>query len=139
MSFWFYILVSDVPEMALEEIDFDMGKFILEEVNMIDYFSEGEVGVEILFWGDWENVQSLGGHFQRLMVGKAEMRVESLEVEYEHKSGVTTTGRGNVNEGRTGITKMGTWRRPKNELNYTNTVRPQSSSSERHIHEVCSG
>jgi len=73
------------------------------------------------------------------MVGKAEMRVESLEVEYEHKSGVTTTGRGNVNEGRTGITKMGTWRRPKNELNYTNTVRPQSSSSERHIHEVCSG
>ena len=56
MSFWFYILVSDLPERALEEVDLDMGKFILEEVNMIDYFSEGEVGVEILFWGDWENV-----------------------------------------------------------------------------------
>jgi hypothetical protein len=39
------------------------------------------------------------------MVGKAEMRVESLEVGYEHKSGVTTTGRGNVDEGRTGMTK----------------------------------
>jgi hypothetical protein len=60
-----------------------------------------------------------------LMVGKAEMRVESLEVEDEHKSGVTTSGRGNVNEGMTGITKkMRTWRRPKNELNYTNTARP---------------
>ena len=59
------------------------------------------------------------------MVGKSEMRVESLEVEYEHKSGVTTTGRGNVNEGRTGITKkMRRWRQPKNELNYTNTARP---------------
>jgi hypothetical protein len=34
-------------------------------------------------------------------------------------------GRGNVNEGRTGITKkIRTWRRPKNELNYTNTARP---------------
>jgi hypothetical protein len=51
MSFWFYILVSDVPEMAREEIDFDMGKFILEKVDMVDYFSEGEMGVEILFWG----------------------------------------------------------------------------------------
>ena len=58
------------------------------------------------------------------MVGKAEMRVESLEVEYEHKSGVTTTGRGNVNEGRTGTAKqMRTCRRPMNELNCTNTAR----------------
>jgi hypothetical protein len=56
MSFGFYILVSDIPEMALEEVDLDMGKFTLEEADMVDYFSEGEVGVEIIFWGVWENV-----------------------------------------------------------------------------------
>lgn len=56
MSFGFSILVSDIPEMALEEVDLDMVKFALDEVDMIDYFSEGEVGVEVLFWGGWENV-----------------------------------------------------------------------------------
>jgi hypothetical protein len=40
MIFWFYILVSDLPEMCLEEPDLDMRKFILEEVDMIDYFFE---------------------------------------------------------------------------------------------------
>jgi hypothetical protein len=43
MGFWLDALVADIPEVFSEFWDFDVWEFILEDVNVVDYFAEDEV------------------------------------------------------------------------------------------------
>ena len=48
MCFRVDVLVTDIPEMVLELVDFDVRKILLEKVDVIDDLAENEMGGKVL-------------------------------------------------------------------------------------------